>query len=231
MPAILPPAIYPAVFTDRHGSDTITIINNGGELRMTLRGVEFVGSDFDDFHAEIGAVAARIAPFDLHPKYGGLCSYVLEFDIPIPVVVDDKLTHGTLHAKLELGAPTERGGVDKELLQLSLELGSETFASPDTTVLFAGYFEGEMLALQATLPDGAYMKACINCAFSDYSVYGHGCFGNMMCFRHEKARYLAVQGKDEYMNFVDDFGCEDMVQETYLCPEFQRRTPGTGYRG
>ncbi len=73
------------------------------------------------------------------------------------------------------------------------------------------------------------MKACINCAFSDYSVYGHDIFGNMDCFRHCKAAYLSVKNKGDYMALR----CPvvDRVQETYLCPEFERRTPGTGYRG
>ena len=56
----------------------------------------------------------------------------------------------------------------------------------------------------------------------------------MICFRANKAGYLAIpQGedfeKDDYFDVMDTVS--EMVQETYLCPEFERRAPGTGYRG
>ncbi|HSY47275.1 MAG TPA: hypothetical protein VLC46_00525 [Thermoanaerobaculia bacterium] len=73
------------------------------------------------------------------------------------------------------------------------------------------------------------MRACINCLHSDYSPYGHGLFGYMTCFRNRKAEYLRVKSKDDFWKVHDHF--EEMVQETYLCPEFERRVPGTGYRG
>ncbi|MCE9532807.1 MAG: hypothetical protein K8T89_17050 [Planctomycetes bacterium] len=51
----------------------------------------------------------------------------------------------------------------------------------------------------------------------------------MMCFRNLKAEYLKVTTKKEFWSV---HGRQDrFVQETYLCPEFERRIPGTGYRG
>ncbi len=78
------------------------------------------------------------------------------------------------------------------------------------------------------------MKACINCAFSDYSPYGHGLFGNLICFRANKTGYLARSSnedfcKDDYFDVMETVS--EMVRETYLCPEFEKRAPGTGYRG
>ena len=91
-----------------------------------------------------------------------------------------------------------------------------------------------MLDVQRKLPPCTFMKACINCAFSDYSPYGHGLFGNMICFRANKAGYLALPSgedfeKEAYFAVLDTVS--EMVQEIHLCPEFQRRKPGTGYRG
>ena len=56
----------------------------------------------------------------------------------------------------------------------------------------------------------------------------------MICFRANKAGYLALPtgedfSKDAYFAVLGMVS--DMVQETHLCPEFERRTPGTGYRG
>ena len=42
------------------------------------------------------------------------------------------------------------------------------------------------------------MKACINCAISDYSPYGNGLFGNMICFRGNKAGYLALPSGENF---------------------------------
>jgi hypothetical protein len=111
-----------------------------------------------------------------------------------------------------------------------LTVNGQTYTSDGGT----GWFEGEMLDVQGKLPPGTFMKACINCAFSDYSPYGHGLFGNMICFRANKAGYLTLPSGDDFCK--DDYFAvmstvSETVQETYLCPEFERRKPGTGYRG
>jgi hypothetical protein len=62
-----------------------------------------------------------------------------------------------------------------------------------------------------------------------YSPYGHGLFGGLACFRGNKAGYRAVTGKDDLFAVWDTM--TEFVQETHLCPEFERRVPGTGYRG
>ena len=56
----------------------------------------------------------------------------------------------------------------------------------------------------------------------------------MICFRANKAGYLALPSggdfeKDAYFDVMATVS--EMVQETYVCPEFERRMPGTGYRG
>ena len=51
----------------------------------------------------------------------------------------------------------------------------------------------------------------------------------MLCYRDNREEYLAVKSKREYMNMKGR--PTEQVQETYLCPEFQRRIAGTGYRG
>ena len=48
------------------------------------------------------------------------------------------------------------------------------------------YSEDELLDIQRQMPEGTYLKACINCAFSDYCPGGHGLFGGLACFRDNK---------------------------------------------
>ncbi len=51
----------------------------------------------------------------------------------------------------------------------------------------------------------------------------------MMCFRNLKSEYLKVKSKTDFWSVHNHY--DRMVQETYLCPEFERRVLGTGYRG
>lgn len=93
----------------------------------------------------------------------------------------------------------------------------------------SGWFEDELLDIQRKLPAEVYLRACIGCGLSDYSPYGHGLFGNLACFRATKAAYRSVTNKHGL--FAIWSSATGYVQETYLCPEFERRRPGTGYRG
>ena len=73
------------------------------------------------------------------------------------------------------------------------------------------------------------MKCYFTCAYSDYHPIGHGLFGSMMCFKDNKKAYLSVTDKAGFLEIADSMS--GMVQETHVCPDFERRKAGTGYRG
>ncbi len=213
---------YPARYSDAHGTETTTIDNNGEMLRLSLDGVEFVGSDFDSLEPK-DAAPDQLRRFALNQ--GCLCSCRIECRMPVPVHDRGREVSGVLSVELVLGNPAKNGGIDCEQLRILLEYDGQRVAGPGTS----GWFEDELLGLQTQLPEGVFIKACINCLYSDYSPYGHGLFGGMMCFRNLKAEYLKVTPKAEFWSI---HGRQDrFVQETYLCPEFERRIPGSGYRG
>ena len=214
---------YPTKYTDSHGLETTTIFNNGETLRVSLRGLEFVGNDFDSLESPKGATPEQLEPFSLHHRC--LCRCRLECQIPVLIHDRSQQVHGDLVVELVLGGPTPNGQLDREELRIILEYDNERFESCGTS----GWFEDELLGIQTQLPPHVFMKACINCLYSDYSPYGHGLFGCMMCFRNLKAEYVKVTTKEEFWPVHDR--CDRMVQETHLCPEFARRSPGTGYRG
>ncbi|HEV3146271.1 MAG TPA: DUF6304 family protein [Gemmataceae bacterium] len=182
---------YPATYSDAHGSETSIIDNDGETLGLSLRGVEFVGSDFDSLEPK-GAAPEQLRPFTLNQ--GCLCSCRIECRIPAPVHEGGRLLDGALLVELVLGDPAPKGGLDREQLRIVLEYDGQRFAGPGTS----GWFEDELLAIQAHLPEGVFIKACMNCLYSDYSPYGHGLFGCMMCFRNLKAEYLKVTTKQEF---------------------------------
>jgi len=221
-------AVYPARYKDRFGEEPTSIQNHGKTLAMIVRGVEFEGCDLDCLEPKGKPDPAQLSSFTfLHES---LCFCVIEADITIPVVTPIGIVDGLLTFELELGEPLPTGQMNRERLKLRLAVNGQTYASEGKS----GWFEDEMLDVQRKLPLATFMKACINCAFSDYSPYGHGLFGNMICFRANKAGYLALPSgenfeKDAYFDVM--YTVSEMVQETYLCPEFERRAPGIGYRG
>lgn len=213
---------YPATYSDAHGTEATTIGNDGEVLTLSVRGVEFAGRDFDSLEPN-GAGPEQLQRFTLNQ--GCLCSCRIACRVPVPVHDRGKLLDGSLFVELVLGDPAARGGLDREHLRIVLEYDGNQFAGSGTS----GWFEDELLGIQAQLPEGVFIKTCINCLYSDYSPYGHGLFGCMMCFRNLKAEYLKVTTKQEFWAV---HGRQDrFVQETHLCPEFERRVPGTGYRG
>jgi hypothetical protein len=221
-------ATYPARYRDRFGEEPTAILNDGKTLTMVVRGVQFQGNDFDGFEPQDGSDPALLSSFSFF--HGSLCFCVIKADIPVPVVTPTGIMDGLLTFELELGEPLPTGQMDRERLKLLLRVNKQTYRSAGKT----GWFEDEMLELQSKLPPGMFMKACINCAFSDYSPYGHGLFGNLICFRANKLGYLRLPSEEDFSKdaFFDVMETvSEVVQETHLCPEFEKRVPGTGYRG
>src|SRR6266511_1057072 len=210
---------YPATYKDRFCEEKTVIQNDGKTLRMFLRGVMFTGSMFDDFEPSI-TEKAKLTSFSMNA--GALCSYQLDCQIPISVVMLDKPIEGILQAHIEVGDPAPNGGVNLELVQLALTVADDSFTSSGTH----GWFDDELLEIEASLPEGIFLKCCHTCAFSDYHPVGSGTFGGLACFRDHKQAYLALKGKAALMHFFNNR--TEYVQETYLCPEFEKRVPGTG---
>ena len=153
---------YPATYTDARGSERTIIANDSDTLRVRLRGVDFAGQDFDALSPTEGATPKQLRQFTL--QQGDLCSCRIECQIAVPIGGRIK-TNGTLLVDLVLGDPAPNGGIDRENLHLVLQFDDRTFSSPGTSV----WFRDELLAIQAQLPEGVFIKACINCLYSDYS--------------------------------------------------------------
>jgi hypothetical protein len=208
-------------YQDRCGSEEITIDNDGDLIVVVIRSVRFVG-DFDHLEPTGGLPAPELGfTFDR----GSLCSYVLEWDAPLPVVVADSPRDGLLRCRLALGEPGGRyGGLTSEELTMTLHIEGTTY----TTDRGYGSFEDALEDIHRKLPSHTYLKACITCAWSDYSPGRTGLIG-MACFRGVKDAYRKVSSKWDLFAIFSR-RTQD-VQETYLCPEFERRTKGAGYRG
>jgi hypothetical protein len=216
--------IYPGLYRDSVAEEAIALHNDGKTLRLRVRGIDFAGSDFDTLEPVRAPREATGAGFTLDPS-GTLCAFELSFSMPMPLVTPPSWDIWALQVRFALGALLPNGRIASEVVELALEFQGQTFRSMGTS----GWFEDELVDLQRRLPPGVYMLACINCAFSDYSPAGHGCFGGLACFRGAKEAYKKVNTKADLFQVWDRM--TEFVQETYVCPEFERRRPGAGYRG
>jgi hypothetical protein len=215
-------AVYPTLYHDKFGDEITVIHNDGKNLRMIIRGVEFNGFMFDDFEPQT-TDDALLALFPLNN--GLLSSCDIDCKISIPVIFFGETIECVINAQIQLGKPKSNGGINQENIILELTIDSKSFKSSGKH----GWFDDELQEIQGLLPDGIYIKSCYTCAFSDYHPSGYGAFGCLACFRNNKEEYLSVKNKIELMNIFNKKA--ESVQETYLCPEYEKRIPGTGYRG
>lgn len=209
----------PTTYVDKTGTVETYITNDGDRLVLDIDGTRFTGSAFDDFEIEDRTtVPSRFSLNSFH----SLVDCQLITKIPIILLFNGKDFPATLHVSLEFyrSAPTAYG-VNSTF---SISVDGNTYTSTKIQD-----FESGLLAMQRQFPAAYTFKNCFGCAFSDYSVYGQGYFGSMLCFRNIKKEYLAVSSKDTYMDVMDN--CDQIVQETYWCDQFEVRRTGTGYRG
>ncbi len=209
------------VYKDHLGEISGTMSNDGKEVRVILEGWEFSGREFDDLEPK--KTETLPSRFKLH--YNSLCHCEFEFKMPVLVNHKNELIQSELSVVVKLGKPDDRGGLDKEEYKMTLGYQGKQFDSSG----YSGWFEEELLEIQKKLAEDVFIQSCINCQYSDYSPFGHGAFGAMMCFRNLKSEYDEVRTKKDFLGIHDRH--EKFVQETSLCNEFERRVPGSGYRG
>ena len=186
----------------------------GLDFFTTIRGIDLWGSDFDGLEpVNPGAVTGQL-PLN---QAGELSNCVLSGDLPCTVAADGHRYPVSIGFSLDL---RRRAPAPDHALSLSLDLGGTTYRVADD------WFEDGVQRLEQTLPPGTQLVCCVTCLFSDYSPGGHGLTG-IRCHRGAKDQYLAVRSKADYWPVP----VTEEVPETYLCPEYRRRIPGTGYRG
>ncbi|MFJ8535420.1 DUF6304 family protein [Streptomyces sp. NPDC093591] len=216
---------WPGRYTDRHGSEEIVLETDGREsIRTTIRGVVFEGDMMDD----LGALGGTPPEQEFSFLDGALCSCLLEWEVPLPVEVEGRgVRAGVLHCALRLGDPVGPG-LDEQSLFTTLRLDGREYRNTDGQ----DDFEGALHDIQRTLPRGARIKACVACAWSDYSPGNPPLMAGLACFRDAKDLYRRCDGKHgPHGIFAIWQERTEFVQETWLCEEFEHRTSNRGYRG
>ncbi|MFC9243612.1 DUF6304 family protein [Streptomyces sp. NPDC057136] len=206
-------------YRDGHGSDAVILTTDGQQLRIRTRGVDFEGESFDGL-GPVAGVPPEGAEFTLAD--GVLDDCVLEWDLPLPVLVAGTVRQATLSCLLSL----RRSDPD---LALALHLDGAVYESARA----AGDFAAALATIQRILPAGIRLQTCIACAFSDYfPVPVRGLSGALACFRGAKDAYRAAADGGDVAELWDRR--TGFVQEIWSCQEFEARPAegaGTGHRG
>jgi Family of unknown function (DUF6304) len=180
------------------------------EFRVLVRGVEWIGGDFDCF--QTWTPNSQVQELFGSEQHFGFDAGVLTGSLPVRLLKNGLAIEGHIEFRFEQGASPG--------LQLSLKVDGGSFEVEDYE------FESALLRLEKLLPSAVEISACISCLYSDYSPMGQGVSG-MQCHRDNKAQYLSVTSKAEYWPVP----VSEIVLETHCCPQWVRRIPGTGYRG
>ncbi|MER7553114.1 hypothetical protein G3I43_24610 [Streptomyces anulatus] len=206
-------------YRDTKGSDAVVLTTDGRQLRIRIRGVDFEGESFDG----LGPVAGPPPESGMFALAdGALTDCVLEWDLPLPVLVAGTLRHATLSCLLSLRR------VDPDL-HLALHLDGAVYESARAE----RDFDTALATVQRILPDGVRIQTCVACAFSDYfPAPGRGLSGGLACFRGAKDAYRGSAGENDVLDLWDRRS--GFVQEVWSCREFEVRPAdgaGTGHRG
>ena len=189
---------------------------------MRVRGVLFKSDDFDEFEFAETVPLHKLKQFNIDE--GVLCGYSLLCTIPITVSYLKVDEFAQLHVNYIETLPEEskaRSATFKFQL-ICRDLDIRTLQSHH-------YFEDGLNEIKNNFPPGVFFRACINCRYSDYEPGGGGTFGSMFCFRGNKEAYLQVKTKSDLFKILSTRS--EFVQETHLCPEFDKRFPNQFYRG
>ena len=222
---------FPGRYCDDLGEETIVWrieesrcrqpphVGPGYEVHTSIRGVPCWSYDFDSMEPVDVSHADRHR-LSLSDTSGELTDCVLGGELPCSADTATGAIAVGINFELDLRRAALADARSPHNLSLFAALDGQVYRVDDD------WFEGGLIRLDSLLPSPTRLRACITCLYSDYSPAGHGLTG-MACHRDAKDQYLAVRSKADYWSVP----ITEEVIETYLCSEYRRRVPGTGYRG
>jgi len=200
-------------YIDNHGNIEANTEYLDDKFILNIEGSEFTSESLGMFQRFNGINHKRIELGD----YNQLLNCKLKFRLPVKILKSNKDYDSFLELTLTYG--NENEGIILQKLQLE-----ETLIE----IKNGHWLEVGLLKLIELLPTETKLKCCFSCSYSDYSVYGFGFFGCMICYRNAKKEYLEIKDKDDYVELIDKG--VGFYLETYLCKEFEPRKKGIKYR-
>ena len=217
--------IYHGKFSNKTGTYSVAVYNDYRNFYFQIGAFKFQGFDLDAFELcnPEDFTTTELEQFDLVTRqvreevYLDLTQYQLSLQIP-QILIDSQ---------------TEE---EKEvMMELHFELMHQEEYALLTFKLDEKKYEAKHSLMELLLDDiqrqfeGNYrFKNCYGCLYGDYSVYGQGFMGPVLCFRNQKEAYLEVQNKSDYMKLEKQ---DNTQQELFCCESYVCRDRVLGYRG
>ncbi len=223
---------YPTIYKDKHGEVKTKIVNRFDEktpspLFLNINGVKFHGSSFDDFELTVpnnysdGSLNRftfnKVKIWNSDTYVLELCNCELHFQLPIKIIdiQNNTIIYSKLSVGLHLGKPAKNGGIDFENAIFETTINKKSYISKGDV------FEEALIDLQTQFNGKYRFKNCFGCLYSDYSPFGNGFFGGLLCFRNCKTGYLNAKSKRHLIELIEKHGFA--VQETWCCKEFKEK--------
>ncbi|MFD2556355.1 DUF6304 family protein [Sphingobacterium tabacisoli] len=217
---------YTGSFSNKTGTYSVEVYNDFDDFYMQIGRFKFSGFDLDSFELDNPEEFSdqELIDFDIINRkidaqhtYIELRNYSLSLQIPQTLIVmsTKEEINIVFNLRLELFEKHEKA-------LLSFNIKGEYFEAKN------GFMEMIMDDLQRQFAGRYRFKNCYGCLYGDYSIYGQGLMGPILCFKNQKEKYLDVQNKNEYMELKKH---ESAQQEIYCCADYEPRNRVVGYRG
>ena len=220
---------YPVTYHDKNGTEKTSIKSDGSNLYMTLRGIDFEGTDFEMLTGDIDETKFDYEKFA--DGSGDLTNFKLSITMPISLFDSQtkKSFTAPLTAHIEVGETITVHGLESAINSLTLTTSFGEFSFEKQLE----WFEDALLIIQKKLPEHIYLKTCLSCKYSNYSPYGNGLFGSIYCFKRVKDQLLELNGKHDLLHlWTEELIKEGKivdVQETFDCSHHQLPTKDDWY--
>lgn len=217
--------IYHGKFSNKTGTYSVAVYNDYRNFYFQIGAFKFQGFDLDAFELcnPEDFTTTELEQFDLVTRqvreevYLDLTQYQLS--LQIPQILIDSQTEEEKEVMMELHFELMH---QEEYALLTFQLDEKKYEAKHSLM--------ELLLddIQRQFEGNYRFKNCYGCLYGDYSVYGQGFMGPVLCFRNQKEAYLEVQNKSDYMKLEKQ---DNTQQELFCCESYVCRDRVLGYRG
>lgn len=207
---------YPALFRDARGEENIKLFLRGDAVCIIIGDdFQYSGEDFHCLESPVGYHKIIIDTYNLYrfSDEGYLTNFSLEFELPIKVTVEEKVTEG---AKLTVQIQVDHQFAESQRCRVFLNYNDKVIESSinDTMDL-------SLTNLFSKLPKTVEVKCCWSCGWSGYNPMSRNHFGGLGCF----------VDKEHMLNKKDPTGIYDSwnsdkardVPENHYCDKYTKR--------
>lgn len=210
---------YPIKYSDKFGTEEGEIHSDGSSMYLTLRGIQFEGSDFEGLEGEVDESKFQ---YQLYKDGSGdLFNFRMEIQFHISLQHENKVISAPMKFEIEVGEELEFDGLESIVTTVELATSFGKFQSNKKVE----WFEEAIIEIQNKLPNNTRIKSCLNCKYSNYHPVGNGMYGSLYCFKKLKSKVSDIQNKDDLMDLWTPEAVKKNdifnVQETFDCSEHQ----------